>query len=101
MTGQRMKLHQTLLNQGTANVYFQEPENFKMVYPCILYKLDDIYEEHANNSIYVDKERYLVTVMDRDPDGVLRKNVKKLPLCRFVRHFRADNLNHYIYTLYY
>lgn len=95
------KLHQVLLNLGTANVYLQEPETLKMKYPCILYRLDDIYEEHANNSIYLDKDRYQVTVIDREPDGTLYRAVKRLPLCRFSRHFRADNLNHYVYSLYY
>ena len=101
MMGQQQKLHQILLNLGTPNVYFQEPENIKMVYPCILYRLDDFYEEHANNQVYIDKERYLVTVIDRSPNGELYKKVKRLPLCRFSRHFRADNLNHYVYNLYY
>jgi hypothetical protein len=104
MTGQStklQKLHQVLLSLGTANVYLQEPETLKMKYPCILYRLDDIYEEHANNNIYLDKERYQVTVIDREPDGTLYKSVKRLPLCRFSRHFRADNLNHYVYSLYY
>ena len=101
MTGQRTKLQEILTNLGTSNVYFQAPENLKMKYPCILYQLDNVYEEYANNEIYLDKDRYMVTVIDPDPDGELRKKVKKLPLCRFSRHFRADNLNHYVYNLYY
>lgn len=101
MTGQRTKLQEILTNLGTSNVYFQAPENIKMKYPCILYQLDNVYEEYANNEIYLDKERYMVTVIDPNPDGTLRKEVKKLPFCRFSRHFRADNLNHYVYNLYY
>ena len=101
MTGQRTNLQQILTNLGTSNVYFQAPENLKMKYPCILYQLDNMYEEYANNDIYLNKERYMITVIASDPDNDLRKKVKKLPLCRFSRHFRADNLNHYVYNLYY
>lgn len=27
--------------------------------------------------------------------------VAKLPTCRFVRHYKSDNLNHYVFTLYF
>lgn len=101
MAGQRTILNQILKNLGTDNVYFQAPENIMMKYPCILYQVDNVKEEYANNEVYLDKERYQVTVIDPDPDGILRKKVKLLSLCRFSRHFRADNLNHYVYNLYY
>lgn len=101
MTGQRLMLHQILLSLGTPNVYFQAPENLKMKYPCILYELDSDWVEYANDDIYASMDRYLVTVISQDPDNDLRKKVRRLPYCRFSRHFRADNLNHYAYNLYY
>lgn len=101
MTAQRLKLHQILMSLGTPNVYFQTPENIKMKYPCILYQLDSEWAEYANDRLYAKKDRYLVTVITPDPDNDLRNAVRRLPLCRFSRHFRADNLNHYVYNLYY
>ena len=101
MTGQRVKLHQILLSQGTSNVYFQAPENIKMKYPCILYQLDNEWTQHANGKIYADMNRYLITVITPDPDSPLPKKIGSLQYCRFSRHFRADNLNHYVYNLYY
>ena len=101
MTGQRTNLHQILLNLGTSNVYFQAPENIKMKYPCILYQLDDFWTVFANDELYASKKRYSVTVITQDPDSPLPGRVHRLPYCRFSRHFRADNLNHYVYNLYY
>lgn len=101
MMVQRTNLQQILLSLGTNNVYFQAPENLKMKYPCILYQLDDIWTERADDKLYLSKKRYLVTVIDADPDSLLPDKVLSLPLCRFSRHFRADNLNHFVYNLYY
>ena len=37
---------------GVQNVYFQPPENLKMVYPCIRYSRDTINNEFADNIVY-------------------------------------------------
>lgn len=101
MLGQRLNLHQILLNLGTNNVYFQEPENLKMKYPCILYQLDNEWVEYANDSIYAGMDRYLITLISPDPDDNIKNNIRRLKYCSFSRHYRADNLNHYVYSLYY
>lgn len=101
MTDRRLSLQEILQSLGTPNVYFQEPENVKMKYPCIRYHLDSEWAEYANDELYVGKDRYEVTLIHRDPDNDIRNKLRRLPYCRFSRHFRADNLNHYVYTLYY
>lgn len=85
----------------TPHVYFQPPESVRLVYPCIVYKLDDIPAVHANNKPYHWNHRYEVTVIDKDPDSVLREQVKTLPTCRFARAFTSDNLHHYVFEIYY
>jgi len=40
-------------------------------------------------------------VIDKDPDSEIPGMVAKLPLCKFVRHYTTDNLNHDVYRLYY
>lgn len=72
-----------------------------MVYPAIVYERDFLDTQHADNAPYRQKKRYQVTIIDRDPDSPYPDAVAKLPLCTFVRHFKADNLNHDIYSLYF
>lgn len=94
---------QTLLESilGSGNVYFQEPPSTGMAYPCIVYKLDGLDTEHAANKPYALTKRYLVTVIDRNPDSLIPGAVAQLPSASFSRAFRADKLNHQAYTLYF
>lgn len=87
-----------LLGSKTPNVYFQPPASVQMVYPCIVYKRDSEEIQAADNLAYNKKTRYLLTVMDYDPDG-LRELVSQIPGVRFVRHYSADNLNHDIFSI--
>lgn len=94
---------QTLLESilGSPNVYFQPPESVKMSYPAIVYTLSNIGNNHANNNVYLQSFSYEITVIDYEPDSKIAMAISKLPKCRFNRHFKSDNLNHYVFTLYY
>lgn len=72
-----------------------------MAYPCILYELDDAQTEFAGNVPYRLSWRYKVTVIDRNPDSVIPKKVALLPTCTFDRFFVANNLNNFVFTLYF
>lgn len=96
----RLQLHE-LLTSITERAYFQPPNNLTMQYPCIVYARDDSHKESADNRLYRLVKRYQVTVIDRDPDSDLPDKVEELPLCRFNRFFAADNLNHYVFNLYF
>lgn len=72
-----------------------------MVYPCIVYKLDDENRQHADNNVYRRVKRYQVTVIDRDPDSEIPDQVGNLPMCAFDRFFTTDNLNHFVYQLFF
>lgn len=100
MAQDRLKLHEILV-AITPNVYFQKPSSNKMVYPCIVYKREADSTEHANNSVYRDKKRYMVEVIDPDPDSNIPGQVSRLTYCRFSRFFEVENLNHDVYTLYF
>lgn len=100
MARSRLQLHDVLM--GIAeNVYFQPPPKDQMRYPCILYALDSSSEQHANNELYRDALRYQVTVVDRDPDTEIVAEVRRLPYTAFDRFFAADDLNHYVFTLFF
>lgn len=82
------------------NVYFQPPENLKLAYPCIVYELEQIETFYANNVPYADYDRYSVTVIDRDPESSITRQIVALPMCRHERHFVNDNLHHDVFTIY-
>jgi hypothetical protein len=92
---------QSLLEGLIANVYFQPPANLEMAYPCIVYKLDNMTTDFANNTPYLITPRYLVTVIDLDPDSLIPKAVASLPMCLMNRAFVAGNLNHTVFILYF
>lgn len=98
----REELHEILCEAlGSRNVYFQPPESIKMRYPAIVYSRDDIDNSFANNSVYMQSLAYSVTVIDSDPDSEVVDRVSKLPRCQYDRHYKSDNLNHDIFTIYY
>ena len=86
---------------GSSNVYFQPPESVKMKYPAIRYSLDNITQIHADDLPYISANRYLVTIIDRNPDSILPSLLAALPFCKHERTYVADNLNHWVFTLYY
>lgn len=94
---------QTLLESvlGNRNVYFQPPENVKLKYPCILYELSGTDDIKANNGDYLSYDRYTITLIHRDPDNTVWRAIKDLQYCDLDRPFVADNLYHYVFTLYY
>lgn len=98
MARPRQQLHELFLLM-TPYVYFQPPS--KMEYPCIKYKLDDDSVQYADNSPYLQVNGYQVMIIDWDPDSVLRDIIATLPMCRFARHYTADDLNHFVYDLFF
>ena len=100
--GQRTELHELLCTAlGSRNVYFQPPEGFKLVYPCIIYDLSRVETRHADNKPYAHAKKYTVTVIDRNPDSMIPDRIAGFPTAAFDRHFQADNLHHDVYQLYY
>ena len=86
---------------GSRNVYYQPPESVKMNYPASVYSLDNIEKTYANDGVYLFNRRYSVTVIDKNPDTDLVRKILELPMSRFDRHFKNDNLNHYIFNMYF
>jgi hypothetical protein len=105
--GQRLELHSILQSiigvrsDGKANVYFQPPATVNLNYPCIMYRLNDIDTSFANDNPYVFDKKYQITVIDPDPDSLIPDKISRLSKCVFDRHFTADNLNHYVFNIYF
>lgn len=98
--GQRADL-QALLETITPHVYFQPRTNVTLEYPCIKYERDNETAQYADNKLYHHRKRYLVTVIDADPDSTLPDEVRALPYCSFDRHYVGDGLNHDVFNLYF
>lgn len=101
MARTREELHSEFVQVlGSNNVYFQPPPGLRMKYPAIVYHRTDIRAQHADNRPYRLDPMYDVTVIDEDPDSEIVTRVSQLPRCRYIRSFRADELNHDIFRIY-
>lgn len=86
---------------GSDQVYYQPPPTIQMHYPAIIYYRSDMYSTKADNTHYLNRVAYTVTVMDKNPDSAIVPAVAELPYSRFSRHYVVDNLNHDIFTIYF
>lgn len=83
-------------------VKFQPPPSYKLCYPALIYEQSNGKTTFADNWPYTFERKYSVVYITRDPDDV---NVKRIatsfPKCVMDRSYIADNLNHYVFTLFY
>ena len=86
---------------GSKNVYYQPPASVKMEYDAIRYSKKKVDPLNANNKLYLKNNCYEVIVISRRPDPEIADKLLELPYCSFDRYYPADNLNHYVFTLYY
>ena len=103
MSQPRIELHNILVDVvGSRNVYFQPPESTKLKYPCVVYQMQSMANRHADNQIYKSMKQYQVTYIDKDPDAeFVDKILERLPYIRYDRFFISDNLNHWVFTVYF
>lgn len=85
---------------GSKNVYFQPPESVKLVYPCIIYEESKGRSIRANDLLYLHRKAYDGIIIDKDPDSTIPDRVRALPLCDIGEPYKADNLNHWPFTIY-
>lgn len=96
----RIELQQLLESLlGSRNVYFQPPNGLRMNYPAITYEWEGEEVRYADNLKHLATRKYLVTIIDRDPDSVIPPRIAAMPYSSFNRSYPADDLNHVVYTL--
>ena len=106
--GRRLDLHHALEDvfekatgmSSNKRVYYQPPASLKLAYPCILYKLSEMPPTFANNYPYQIEHEYELTVIDKDPNSMIRELVSQLKHCRLTRTYESDNLHHYVFRIY-
>jgi hypothetical protein len=96
----RLQLHQ-LLETFVDNVYFQPPTNVQLQYPCIIYNRDFADTKFADDKPYSHMLRYMIMVIDPNPDSEIPSKIAALPMSLFNRFYTADNLNHDVYNVYF
>jgi hypothetical protein len=97
-------LFETLVSDNPEDkiqTYFQPPDGTRMIYPCIVFERYQATSFFANNSPYLTKKRYLVTVMDKNPNSEIPNLVAKLPFSFFQRFFATSGLNHDVFNIYF
>lgn len=90
-----------MFKELTPHVYFQPPASVVMKYPAIRYKLSGDDVTYADNIHYLDGTTYQVMVIDADPDSEIAEAISKFPYCRLNASYAVENLNHFVYTIYY
>lgn len=85
---------------GDRHIYFNPPPSVRMRYPAIKYSLNNINRNFANNDGYQTLSSYEVTLIDEDPDSIYVGKILQIPYCSFNRFYIADDLNHWVFTIY-
>lgn len=101
MEQQRLKIHKQL-KELCDNVYYQPGDSTTIKYPCILYFLDSIDSDYANNQNYLNHRTWSVTVITRDATDNLFDDVLNLPFpVKYLSGFTKDQLYHQNFKLNY
>lgn len=100
--GTRLEL-QTRLEKllGSKEVYYQSPENSKINYPAIIYSINNIESNNADNIKYSKYTCYNVIVIDKLPDNIVISKILEMPYSSYDRHYKSDNFNHDVIKLYF
>lgn len=97
-----MRLHEVLSAvPGVKAAYYAPPASIQMVYPCFLYSLEGVPSTKADNLSYLRNRRWSVTLITEESETDIFDYMLNLPFSEFDRHYVADGLNHFVFTLYF
>lgn len=86
---------------GSNRVYFQEPPNTGMQYPCIVYDFVRPFVRHANNKPYIVTGYWQIHHMYKSIKNDLKeKMIFATPYIAFDRRMKKDGVYNDYYTLY-
>lgn len=78
-------------------VLFQPPENTKLSYPCVIYRLSDLDQVYADNKNYRNQHCYEIRLISKNPDSKHIETFNKLPKCRYLRGYSEGGLNYWVW----
>ena len=85
---------------GDRHIYFNPPPSVRMRFPAIKYSLNNFDRKFANNGAYNTAPSYEIILIDENPDSEYVEKILQIPYCSFNRFYIADNLNHWVFTIY-
>lgn len=98
----RLALHEFLCRiLGDRNCYYDPPTGFEMEYPAITYTLASPWLVNADNIPYLMELQWTVTVIDENPESRIVSEFFKMPKCSFDRTITINDLNHFVFSLYF
>lgn len=97
MAKTRLELSQTL-KKICENCYFSPPS--RLDYPCIIYERGRRVNHPADDIKYLTDDEYTLTLIDTNPDSLYVDEILSLDYCSLDRTYAKDNLNHFVFTLY-
>ena len=87
---------------GSENVYYEQQEDVKLKYHCIVYKLATPSTMKANNHLYFYMDCYELTVITEDPYNTIAKQIlEKFTYASSKGRYIGDGLYHDSITLYF
>lgn len=98
----RLALHKKLVDiLGSTNVYYQEPPNTGMKYPCILYSFNSITVDKADNKPYILTGNWTITHMFKkiSDDTIKYDMLDKFLGISFDRRIKTGGVYNDYYTL--
>ncbi len=86
---------------GSQNVYYQEPPNTGMKYPCIVYSFVKPKVDHADNTSYILSGRWEIHHMYKKPTSdLLNTMLFMAPYVTHDRRLKHDGVYNDYYTIY-
>ena len=84
-----------------VKVYYAPPENVKLFYPCFVIDPGIVDNRYSNGKIYASVVKFSVKYITKHVDDYIINDFLKAQLYTSLdRVYTADNLRHYVFTVY-
>lgn len=98
ITNSRIKAY-NVLKTFTQHVYYQDPGNISMIYPCIVYSREGADTKYANGYVYGGTYEYKVTFMSKNPDDPILDKMSRDVRLRYDTEYKADGIYHCVFNI--
>ena len=85
-------------------VYFDPPTSVRMDYPCFRFVMNNTDSRYADNIHYMNHKRWAITYITRDVEDaeqVVKPVLNAFKYCTHETTYRAENLEHVVFNLYF
>ena len=85
-------------------VYYDPPTSIQMEYPCFRFVMNNTDSRYADNVHYINHKRWAITYITRDVeeiDQVIKEVLDKFKYSTHETTYKAENLVHVVFNLYF